>query len=981
MLGKSFYPLLTRIYRKALQPLLLDQKAVWQALLMGIIYFAVSEISLSVAVIGGSATPVWPSSGIALAAVSLLGYHLWPGIFFGAFAADLLGRSFTLVNFLSYSFAGLGNTLGVLVGAYLIKRFTGNSYPCDRVRGVFLFVLLGGVLSSVLDATIGVTSLSLAGKIPWTKYGTIWWTWWTANAVGLLVFTPALLSWSRGVKDVKQFIKQRGLEVASLFLITLIVCQVAFRSGYPVEYLFLPLLVWAAFRFGQQGSTLLISSVSILAIVATAQNFGPFVRQSVDESLLLLQSFVGVVAVTTLILSAVLSENKEANAQLKIANAELQHLDELKDEFLANTSHELRTPLNGIIGIAESLMDGATGPLPSLTLSNLEMITSSGRRLSSLVNDILDFSKLKHQTIELQKKPIGMRELVDVVLSISRPLVGSKNLQIINAISPELPAVLVDENRVQQILYNLIGNAIKFTDSGTIEISAELETKKPLNLRNNNQLAITVSDTGIGIPEDKISRIFESFEQADGSTAREYGGTGLGLAVSKQLVELHGGQISVTSTIGLGSRFTFTLPIAGENSETLPQITARSNLRSRVSHQLREMPGPFKQTLSIAPESHGFRILIVDDEPVNLQVLVNHLSLHNYAITQATNGKQALELIEKGFKPDLILLDVMMPRMTGYEVTEKLRAKFPATELPIVLLTAKNQVMDLVEGLSVGANDYLTKPIAKDELLARIRTHINLCQLRAENIRMSAELEVTRQLQKMLLPVASELESIAELDIAAFMEPAEEVGGDYYDAIARDNHVKIGIGDVTGHGLESGVLMIMAQTAVRALLANQETNLVNFLTAINRTIYDNVQRMKAEKSMTLTLLDYHDGLLRLSGQHEEIIVVRQDGSVELIDTINLGFPLGLEADIADFVAEAQVQLGSGDGAVLYTDGITEAEDIQGRLYGLERLVEVVKLNWSHSAYEIRQAVIEDLRQHIGEQKVYDDITLVVLKQK
>jgi len=254
-------------------------------------------------------------------------------------------------------------------------------------------------------------------------------------------------------------------------------------------------------------------------------------------------------------------------------------------------------------------------------------------------------------------------------------------------------------------------------------------------------------------------------------------------------------------------------------------------------------------------------------------------------------------------------------------------------------------------------------------------------RLRAENMRMSAELEVTRKIQQMLLPKERELKAVSGLDIAGFMESADEVGGDYYDVLQQDGRVKIGIGDVTGHGLESGVLMIMVQTAVRTLLAYNEPDPVRFLSAVNRAIYDNVQRMKCDKNASLALLDYEEGLLKLSGQHEEMIVVRCNGSVERFDTIDLGFPIGLDADIAEFVAETIVQLHSGDVVVMYTDGITEAEDMNKVLYGLEKLIEVIRINCHRSASEIRHAVIDDVRSHIGEQKVFDDITLLVLKQK
>ncbi|AFY81870.1 AAA family ATPase [Oscillatoria acuminata] len=254
-------------------------------------------------------------------------------------------------------------------------------------------------------------------------------------------------------------------------------------------------------------------------------------------------------------------------------------------------------------------------------------------------------------------------------------------------------------------------------------------------------------------------------------------------------------------------------------------------------------------------------------------------------------------------------------------------------------------------------------------------------QLKAENIRMGAELDVTQRLQKMLLPSQSELDGIEGLDIAGFMEPADEVGGDYYDVLKSGDRIKIAIGDVTGHGLQSGVVMMMAQTAVRTLLEGDFTDPVQFLDVINRTIYKNVQRMNADKNMTLVLLDYQQGKLTLSGQHEEAIVMRANGTVECIDTVDLGFPIGLIDEISEFVNTTEIHLNSGDVVVLYTDGITEAVDSNLVQYGLEPMIASIRHRLQGNAREICQAVIEDVRRHIGEQKIYDDLTLIVLKQK
>ncbi len=407
-------------------------------------------------------------------------------------------------------------------------------------------------------------------------------------------------------------------------------------------------------------------------------------------------------------------------------NEQLKEFDRLKDEFLANTSHELRTPLNGIIGIGEFMLEGATELAPT-TRSNLATIVTSARRLSNLVNDILDFAKIKHHNLELQAKPVDLRGVVEVVVTLSQVLAKNKNLELVNAVPPDLPPVCADENRLQQILYNLIGNAIKFTESGSVEISAGIvcELDSSVNKTEKWQhIEIAVCDTGIGIPEDKLERIFESFEQGEGSTARKYGGTGLGLAVTKQLVELHEGHIWVQSAVGIGSRFMFTLPISSEAASDTPPGMAVSGIR-----YLEEEVATSMDVVPVDNSADGaFHILIVDDEPVNIQVLNNHLKANNYKVTQAFNGQEALNVLD-GNEFDLILLDVMMPNMSGYEVCAKVREKSPAENLPILMLTAKNQIADLVTGFQFGANDYLTKPFAKDELLTRIKTHIKLSKI------------------------------------------------------------------------------------------------------------------------------------------------------------------------------------------------------------------------------------------------------------
>ena len=254
-------------------------------------------------------------------------------------------------------------------------------------------------------------------------------------------------------------------------------------------------------------------------------------------------------------------------------------------------------------------------------------------------------------------------------------------------------------------------------------------------------------------------------------------------------------------------------------------------------------------------------------------------------------------------------------------------------------------------------------------------------RLKAENLRMGAELDISRRIQQMVLPPAEELGQIEGLDVTGIMQPAEEIGGDYYDILTSNGTVHIGIGDVTGHGLESGIVMLMTQTAIRTLIEYGETDPVVFLTAVNRVLRKNIQRMQVDRTMTLACLNYQQGTLKLVGQHEEVLVVRKNASVERLDTVELGFPLGLTDGIDKWLACATVTLEPGDGIVLYTDGITEAENPEGEMYGLERLCDAVSRHWTGRAEAVQQAVIADVTAFIGTQKVLDDLTLVVLKQQ
>lgn len=477
--------------------------------------------------------------------------------------------------------------------------------------------------------------------------------------------------------------------------------------------------------------------------------------------------------------------------RLEQQNQELKRLDQLKNEFLANTSHELRTPLNGTIGLVESTLDGSAGPLTDLQRENLAAVAQSSYRLLGLVNDILDFSALDQARFRFHPQAVAIAPELEAVLAIHRASAEAKGLTLTVDLPPDLPALWTDPRRFQQILHNLIGNALKFTDRGGVTLQAQAlpprlnftsgsglepdqKQKKKKNQTQNQtperdpthdagSIALTIRDTGFGIPSDQLDQIFNAFEQVDGSDTRRAGGTGLGLAIVRQLVEQQGGTIQVTSTVGQGTAFTVTLPAtdqmpaevaqAGADRPPLGQPLQRPTPSGPAIAAIAPLPPdalavpgapprsrppvsadpaasePVWATRRDRPQGNRFTILIVDDEPINLQVLRNYLALENYRIEQAEDGPSVLALINNGLRPDLVMLDVMMPGMSGYEVARKLRERFPTHELPILMITAKNQIADLVAGFDAGANDYLTKPASKQEVLARLKTHLQLSAL------------------------------------------------------------------------------------------------------------------------------------------------------------------------------------------------------------------------------------------------------------
>ncbi len=456
-------------------------------------------------------------------------------------------------------------------------------------------------------------------------------------------------------------------------------------------------------------------------------------------------------------LQVALEKEKETQVQLRKAKEAAEAANEAKNQIMANTSHELRTPLHGIINLADLIRIGASGPVSPQAVQDLEMIINSASRLNSLVNDILDFSKLQKQQLEIQHKPVDLFQVAENSLALLKPLHREKPIDLQNELTKDLPLVDGDEDRIQQILLNLLGNALKFTESGEVRLSAVIQ---------DGWIELAVADTGIGIPQDKQERIFDAFEQGDASTERTHGGTGLGLSVAKQLVELHGGRIWLESVVGQGSVFRFTLPCssASEQERTEPVVSKKVNTTKALPVAVATVPVVEEETGSepnvdlLVDDPSEVTILVVDDEPINRQVLRNQLEMVGYRVEVAIDGLQGLKLLEK-LNPQVILLDVMMPRLSGYQTCYRIRQKYSASELPIILLTAKDQPEDTVRGFQHGANDYLTKPFSREELLIRVQFHLKLSKATSEVYRMMDDL---RGMQNQLIQSAK-LAAVGEM--------------------------------------------------------------------------------------------------------------------------------------------------------------------------------------------------------------------------
>ncbi len=403
-----------------------------------------------------------------------------------------------------------------------------------------------------------------------------------------------------------------------------------------------------------------------------------------------------------LLMLALLMSLRFSNAFRKIEHLSERLLiaDKMKDDFLARTSHEFKSPLHGVMNISRSMLEDETHPPPKAHREQIELIIGITSRLSQLVYDILDFSKLKQGELRIEPVPTDVRSAVDVQVRIYDYLCVERNIRLLNQVPADLPAALADEIRLGQIIGNLLDNAVKHTENGSIVVSAA---------EHDGIIEVSVRDTGEGIDPVDLPQVFEPFVSRDGTDRR---GFGLGLSIAKQLVELQNGVVTASSTIGVGSTFSFTMPIASREFETKAN---RSQGRIEPKQSEYSFATPYDSN-----RKGKHTVLIVDDQFVNLKVLLDALDALDYRVIAVKNGYEALEQIDRRNDIDLVILDLMMPGMTGFEVCQEIRKRYSMLELPVLMVTAAIQPQDKVVAFQAGANDYLPKPFDLEEMKARI---------------------------------------------------------------------------------------------------------------------------------------------------------------------------------------------------------------------------------------------------------------------
>lgn len=662
-------------------------------------------------------SPIWPGAGVLVGALMAWGKSCWLGILVGA----------AIVNFIVSPdplWIELIGTLAVPVGTFLtvlvMRRLIGSKHPFEEVRPVVIFALCCFLSGTLLQAFVGVSLVVIKTGLPMENYSEFIANWWIGDSIGTLVVAPVWFTWFARRKHGfsifddaprPQRLRELGIIVGSL----LIVSVVAFGLGHPVDYLLFPPLLWCAFRFSARITTLLTAIIATGASICTAYELGTFYRVFQEtRSLLLFQLFIGVMVFTVLVVLGIVAENERAKQQLSQLNAELEQrvvartqelqaseawardlaakaeaANQTKSAFMANMSHELRTPLNAIIGYSEMLQDDAEDLGANDLIPDLKKVEGAGKHLLGLINDVLDLSKIEAGKMELYLEDFELVPVLQDVIATAQPLIAKNQNTLVTEFSESLGAMHSDVTKLRQCLFNLISNASKFTQAGQITF-----TVFQVNQEDTEWLIFEVTDTGIGMTAEQQSRIFQAFAQADISTTRKFGGTGLGLAITRQFCQMMGGDIIVTSELGVGSTFRITLPAYSIN----PQEETFLELIRDEAVATQSWPGK--------------TILVIDDDVSTHELIKDYLEPKGFQVVVTDDPEVGIKLAQE-HRPHRIILDVIMPKVDGWTVLTRLKADPELASIPVIMATISD---DQRMGFTLGSTDFLMKPIQREQL-------------------------------------------------------------------------------------------------------------------------------------------------------------------------------------------------------------------------------------------------------------------------
>ncbi len=671
-----------------------------------------------------------------------------------------------------------------------------------------------------------------------------------------------------------------------------------------------------------------------------------------------------------------LNENLEKKVEMRTdelreANEKLKRLDRVKSDFFTNVSHEIRTPLTLILSPIESLLQGKyAGEIDGRFFRSIHR---NAARLLKLVNSLLDFSRIEAGRMVPSLHLMDMVEFMELRMESSKAVFDSRGISA--EIEREVDGLRFhfDPEMMDRIVMNLLSNALKFTGrGGTVRITVG---------KRGGDCLLRFSDSGCGIPADKIQTVFERFIQADTGTARRHEGTGIGLALVREMVRLHGGRIDIESRhadeypVNHGTSITITVPLDAtkiQGAEIVQGPCTDAMARPESTQYLSELmnrdePPAASTGVEAAPrDDTREKILVVEDNP-DMRELLNGLLKGGYRVSFAVNGREGLARAEE-IVPDLIISDVMMPEMDGYEMTNKLKGSAGLRDIPVIMLTAKADSGSVVEGLERGADDFVTKPFNADELLTRVKSQLRSKEIQRllsrRNREIEEELAIARSIQRQLLP--ADALAFPGYRVEWRYIPMDLVGGDLLAVSGNGEFVELFIADVTGHGLPGACLSLITKASLDAIEDRRSPGKV--LNVLNDVVCRSTIDSRFVTAFYASIDARRNVMSYCSAGHYPPLLYR-GSSGEFITLIARGIPLGLNAGM--IIEETEITLMEGDRMLLYTDGISDCLNGSKEIYGEQRLKALMKNSTDLSPRKLADRIIEEVT-HFTRAAAFDD---------